>query len=60
MNVERRTIVPSLILSHLYKKVNTCDNVTDEKVSSNYTFPRNVYGGVRELDDVESPERRYS
>lgn len=34
------------IIQNIDKKVNTCDNVTDEKVPGNYTVPRDVYGCV--------------
>ena len=34
------------IVSYLYKKVNTCDNVTDEKISSYYIVSRDVYGRI--------------
>lgn len=35
-----------IYISYLYKKVNTCDNVTDEKISSYYIVSGDVYGRI--------------
>ena len=35
-----------IYISHLYKKVNSCYTVTDEKVPSNYAVPGYVYGRI--------------
>ena len=42
-----------IYIAYLDKKVNTCDTVTDEKVSSDYAISGNVCGCIWQFDDVE-------